>query len=83
MKQRCLKFTYLDQYDVKPYLNTFCLNNFVYEIESNIVKKKTLHKSKSDVIMYAHAFIEIKVYLGGKPFKLIDSKANISTAILL
>ena len=40
MKQRCLKFTYLDQYDVKPYLNTFCLNNFVYEIERNIVKKK-------------------------------------------
>ena len=82
MKQRCLKFTYLVQYDVKPYLNTFCLNNFAYEIESNTVKK-TLHKTESDLIMYAHAFIEIKVYLGGKPFKLIDSKANISTAILL
>lgn len=47
MKQRCLKFTYLDQYDVKPYLNTFCLNNFVYEIESNIVKKKHFTKVRA------------------------------------
>lgn len=62
MKQRCLKFTSLDQYDLKPFLHTFCLNNFVCEIESNTVKKKkkTLHKTKSDAKMYAHAFIEIK-----------------------
>lgn len=33
--------------------------------------------------MYVYVFIEIKVYLGGKFFKLIDFKVNILIVILL